>query len=191
VLNNPLMYTDTTGEFFGEALLVFTIVKAIFAVSAVFGAYALFENFKGGDSSMGQVSSVPSPSNNHSNTNMASSISQQSKGGGGRKLDWASVGGYDFEYSTPVASLQYRSSGGPYGISLIGNADPLQGIASPTGFMPNDGLDNSSHGITSEDVMDTVLDFVPIAGGLKDIYKGIRDGNGWQIGLGSGGIEFI
>jgi hypothetical protein len=35
---------------------------------------------------------------------------------------------------------------------------------------------------------DIVTDFIPIVGGAKDIYKGIRDGNGWQIALGVGGL---
>ncbi len=35
---------------------------------------------------------------------------------------------------------------------------------------------------------DTILDFVPIAGGVKDIYKGINEGNGWMVALGAGSI---
>lgn len=27
--------------------------------------------------------------------------------------------------------------------------------------------------------IDIATDFIPIVGGAKDIYKGIRDGNGW------------
>ena len=40
----------------------------------------------------------------------------------------------------------------------------------------------------AEDVLDTVLDFVPIVGGGKDIYQGIQDGNGWMVALGVGSI---
>ena len=40
----------------------------------------------------------------------------------------------------------------------------------------------------SEDVLDTILDFVPIVGGGKDIYQGIQDGNGWMVALGVGSI---
>ena len=54
--------------------------------------------------------------------------------------------------------------------------------------MPTDGLEDQGFSITSEDVIDTALDFVPIAGGVKDIYKGIRDGDGWQVAIGSGSI---
>ncbi len=42
--------------------------------------------------------------------------------------------------------------------------------------------------ITGEDVLDTALDFVPIVGGVKDIYKGVRDGNWWDVALGVGSI---
>ncbi|MDZ4147697.1 MAG: RHS repeat-associated core domain-containing protein [Flavobacteriaceae bacterium] len=43
-------------------------------------------------------------------------------------------------------------------------------------------------GISAGDVADTVLDFVPIAGGVKDIYNGINEGDGWQVALGAGFI---
>ncbi|MEA1786483.1 RHS repeat-associated core domain-containing protein [Arenibacter sp. GZD96] len=46
----------------------------------------------------------------------------------------------------------------------------------------------SGLGISGADVADTVLDFVPIAGGVKDIYKGINEGNGWMVALGAGSI---
>ncbi len=35
---------------------------------------------------------------------------------------------------------------------------------------------------------DTILDFVPIAGGVKDNYKGINEGSGWMVALGAGSI---
>ncbi len=57
--------------------------------------------------------------------------------------------------------------------------------------MPTDGVDDladQGFTITTEDVADTVLDFVPIVGGAKDIYKGIRDGDGWQVAIGAGSI---
>lgn len=47
---------------------------------------------------------------------------------------------------------------------------------------------NEGFNITGEDVVDTALDFVPIAGGVKDIYKGISDGDGWGVALGVGSI---
>ncbi|MEO1013139.1 MAG: hypothetical protein AAFX53_17730 [Bacteroidota bacterium] len=68
----------------------------------------------------------------------------------------------------------------------MAHADPLQGVTPPDGFVPNNGMDDSGFSITAEDVADTVLDFVPIAGGVKDIYKGIRDGDGWQVAMGAG-----
>lgn len=44
VLNNPLLYTDPSGEFIFASIALFTIVKAIFVASAVVGAYALAIN---------------------------------------------------------------------------------------------------------------------------------------------------
>ena len=43
-------------------------------------------------------------------------------------------------------------------------------------------------GVTTADVVDTVTDFIPFVSGGKDIYQGIRDGNGWQVALGAGSI---
>jgi RHS repeat-associated protein len=39
-----------------------------------------------------------------------------------------------------------------------------------------------------EKVADVVTDFIPLVSGGKDIYKGIRDGNWWQVGIGVGSI---
>jgi RHS repeat-associated protein len=33
--------------------------------------------------------------------------------------------------------------------------------------------------------LDIATDFVPLVSGAKDIYKGVRDGNWWQVGLGA------
>ncbi len=41
---------------------------------------------------------------------------------------------------------------------------------------------------TAEKVADVVTDCLPFVGGGKDIYNGIRDGDGWQIALGVGSI---
>lgn len=38
------------------------------------------------------------------------------------------------------------------------------------------------------DVADTATDFIPIVGSVKDIYKGVRDGDWVQIGIGAGGL---
>jgi hypothetical protein len=43
---------------------------------------------------------------------------------------------------------------------------------------------------TAEKVADVATDFIPIVGASKDIYKGIRDGNGWQVALGAGFLIF-
>jgi RHS repeat-associated protein len=44
--------------------------------------------------------------------------------------------------------------------------------------------DVGSTGSTTEKVIDIATDFVPLVGGGKDIYRGIRDGDWWQVGGG-------
>ena len=44
--------------------------------------------------------------------------------------------------------------------------------------------DVGSTGSTTEKVIDIATDFVPLVGGGKDLYRGIRDGNWWQAGIG-------
>jgi hypothetical protein len=43
---------------------------------------------------------------------------------------------------------------------------------------------------TAEKIADVVTDFIPIVGGAKDIYQGIKQGNGWKVALGVGSIAF-
>jgi RHS repeat-associated protein len=43
---------------------------------------------------------------------------------------------------------------------------------------------------TGEIVADVVTDFIPIVGGGKDIYQGIKEGKGWKVALGVGSIIF-
>lgn len=74
VLNNPLLYTDPSGEFIFESIALFTIVKAIFVASAVVGAYALIANLS--DASGGSESTQnigPTPSNSSNSSEIASS----------------------------------------------------------------------------------------------------------------------
>lgn len=51
-------------------------------------------------------------------------------------------------------------------------------------------VENRSEGESSalETGVDIATDFIPFVGSGKDIYKGIRDGNGWMIALGVGGL---
>lgn len=89
---------------------------------------------------------------------------------------------------TSFNNISFNDSG-VYGVSQLGSrADPLQGVPVPEGFVPTDGLEDQGFSITAEDVVDTVLDFIPLVGGAKDIYKGIRDGDGWQVAIGAGSI---
>jgi RHS repeat-associated protein len=41
---------------------------------------------------------------------------------------------------------------------------------------------------TAYKVVDVVTDFIPIVGGAKDIYHGVKEGNGWMVALGVGSI---
>jgi len=41
---------------------------------------------------------------------------------------------------------------------------------------------------TLGEVVDTATDFVPVVGSVKDVYKGIRDGDGLQVAMGVGGL---
>ncbi|WP_430967313.1 RHS repeat-associated core domain-containing protein [Spongiimicrobium sp. 2-473A-2-J] len=169
-LNNPLMYVDPSGEFFLEiAALIDIAVKVFFVASAILGTYSFIKNFSGGSGSRRKT--VPAPSNNGNNSKISSSISGPSRGNPKYNFELSDR----FEYSTPIipsTNFGNNHSGSAYGISQ--NGSTLQG---------NDGF-----GITAEDVVDTALDFVPIAGGINDIRKGIRDGNGWQVALGAGFI---
>ncbi len=189
VLNNPLMYTDPSGEE-PIAIIVAAVAALIFA-NAIFGnhdANPLIND--------GYLGSSPTPVNNQNNTQMASSMSRQSRGNGSLNdggwiplnipaIEAPSGGGIAFD------NMSFQS-GGAFGISQTGSADPLQGVPVPDNFVPNDGLDDQivdqGFNITAEDVLDTALDFVPIVGGAKDIYKGIRDGDGWMVALGVGSI---
>ncbi len=74
VLNNPLMYTDPSGEIIFElGAALFIAVKVIFAISAAVGAYALIKNL----SDQSQSGSAPSPPGINptpNSNNIASSI---------------------------------------------------------------------------------------------------------------------
>ena len=54
--------------------------------------------------------------------------------------------------------------------------------------LPSSGSENDGFSITTQDVVDTTLDFVPIAGGVKDIYRGLENDDGWQVAMGVGFI---
>lgn len=192
VLNNPLMYTDASGESWEAALVV--IAAVIAAASATVGVYALIKNYT--DTSTGSIKeAAPSPNNVQNNSKMASSMSRQSSGnsnlndGGWIPLNIPAIDAGGNSYTAPpVFNNMSSQDSGTYGVSQLGSQDPLQGIPVPDNFVPNDGLDDQNFNITAEDVLDTALDFVPIAGGIKDIYRGIQSGNGWMVALGAGSI---
>ena len=43
---------------------------------------------------------------------------------------------------------------------------------------------------TVEKIIDIGTDMLPIVGGVKDIYRGLRDGDGWQVAIGVGSLAF-
>ncbi len=56
------------------------------------------------------------------------------------------------------------------------------------GFDIQGRIDNDAYAVA-----ETLIDFVPIAGGLKDIYQGYQNGNGWQMAMGAGiiGLDIL
>lgn len=204
--NNPLSYVDPSGEFFlgGAEIGLFAIIAKW--VSVGLGALIIADSFLDlgifaapdvGYSSSSNTGPAPAPGNVQNNTQAASSMSSSGKrsafnDGGLVALDIPAVDaagsvinytlGNNFSYQNVV----------PTGISLTGRSDPLQGIPKPDGWEYNpeagDPTEPISEGftITAEDVADTVTDFIPFVGSGKDIYQGIRDGNGWQVALGVG-----
>ena len=82
-LNNPLMYTDWSGEYAeGSALVIAVIV--IFGISAAVGGYALIKNyFYNHNASTPSQTVAPTPSNVSDNSQIASSASRPSRGSPG------------------------------------------------------------------------------------------------------------
>ncbi|MBX3255088.1 MAG: hypothetical protein KF862_13175 [Chitinophagaceae bacterium] len=62
--------------------------------------------------------------------------------------------------------------------------------ASNKAVVNNESLKNADTESTGEKVVDVVTDFIPIVGGVKDIYKGVKEGKGWKVALGVGSIAF-
>ncbi|MFS4454737.1 RHS repeat-associated core domain-containing protein [Maribacter sp. 2304DJ31-5] len=198
VLNNPLMYNDPSGE---EGIIAALIIaaKIIVGLFAVTGIYGLIHNYAGKGSPSDIGSEPPSPSNNQNNSQISSSIAGSERrsafNDGGRialNIPAVDTSGNAINY-TLGNNFSFQDVS-PTGISLTGRADPLQGMARPEGWEYDPAADaqqfNEPEGfnITTEDVVDMALDFVPVVGGLKDIYNGIQEGNGWMVALGAGSI---
>tara|TARA_R110002124_G_scaffold287024_2_gene469952 strand:- start:1589 stop:2566 length:978 start_codon:yes stop_codon:yes gene_type:complete len=176
------MYVDINGDFIETFIAVVVIIaKAVFVASAAVGAYALISNLidqssNGSGSNPSQDSSLSSTSQNNSRE-IASSIPQIPNTG--YKLD------YGNNFGNYTISPEYNSVANNSISSAIGAAT----ASAVFGSIGNgNNLGGGDGGITTADVVDTALDFVPIAGGAKDIYQGIRDGDGWQVALGAGSI---
>ena len=175
VLNNPLMYVDPSGEFL-EWAVVWLVVKIVAAVTvATLGVLDIVNNRV--SSSSGSDPNSAGPSNSNNSQEIASGINNIP--GSGYRLD------YNYEYKFGIEEIATSPS--------ISAMNPLAALnhAALFGSTPNgNNLNNSETGfnITGEDVLDTALDFVPLVGGAKDIYKGIQSGDGWQVALGVGSI---
>lgn len=201
VLNNPLMYTDVNGEEFFSAIIAFLAVAWPYITgAAIIAAAAIWGDWDGAVQSSSFSNPAPAPSNTTTNTQNASSMSNPdpprgngniNDGGGRIPLNIPAIESsiHDGNVATVFDNMSVSTSGA-YGVSQIGSRDPLQGIPKPDNFVPNDGVapDESGFNITTEDVVDTVLDFIPFVGSGKDIYEGIRDGDGWQVALGAGSL---
>jgi RHS repeat-associated protein len=204
VLNNPLMYNDPSGEFVEPISAIIIIGYAIFGAAAAVGAYALVKNLFFNDfSQSSSANTAPTPSNNQNNSQSTSSMS-----GSGRRPAFSDGGGGPTALNIPAVDtsgniINYTlgnnfsfQNANPVGISSTGRADHLQGVARPEGWEYNPTADaqqfnkpvSEGFNITTEDVIDTALDFIPIVGGVKDIYKGIQEGSGWMVALGVGSI---
>ncbi|WP_452602781.1 colicin D domain-containing protein [Pontimicrobium sp. MEBiC06410] len=168
VLNNPLLYTDPSGELFLESLAVAFIVKALFVASAAVGTYALITNLT--DQSSGSGAKPANP------------ISATSRNNAQEITSGLSPYSLDYKLDKPIGVYQATSN-------------ESSNISDITSFVPiinhlanGNSLNGEGSGITAADIADTVTDFIPFVGSVKDIYQGIRDGNGWQVALGVGGL---
>lgn len=163
VMNNPLMYTDPTGEMYdphGSEQGVFSN-EAQVGLGALLASAASVINWKG--IRMRDVS-------DWTTKHIFRSIQDVGDWIGG----WFKKRSYD-----PVEEVNYE------GLS----SDPLSASSMPiSNELFNGGGSESNLGITAGDVADTVTDFIPIVGSGKDIYQGIRDGNWWQAAAGFGGL---
>ena len=63
-------------------------------------------------------------------------------------------------------------------------------ISAPSGGSETAPSENHGIGLSMSKVADVVTDFVPIVSGAKDIYRGFRDGNYLQAGLGILSVGF-
>ncbi|MEL6276598.1 MAG: RHS repeat-associated core domain-containing protein, partial [Bacteroidota bacterium] len=205
VLNNPLMYTDPSGEFFfcgGETALLWWGIGALAALLTA--NVAINSGWFDGGSAYAPTSyanPAPTPSNNRDNSQVASSLStgQMALNDGG--LIPLNIPAVETGGGSDISSLTFGNASfthvSPFGVSQTGSrissSDPLQGIPRPNGFTPTDGANDfmqqdQGFTITAEDVLDTAMDFIPFVGSFKDIYKGIRDGDGFQLAIGVGSL---
>ena len=145
------------------------MVAAIFVVgSALIAIHAFFENFENdgnsGETPIGENLGNP--------------------GNGGTAINDGSIPPWrEGVFDPPLFSTNELQYTDPPDIDLDAiNANRVWDPALEDGTSGQD----DGFAITGEDVLDTTLDFIPIVGSGKDIYKGIRDGDGWQVAMGVG-----
>jgi RHS repeat-associated protein len=181
VLNNPLMYVDTNGEFIETLIAVVVIIaKAVFVASAAVGAYALISNLidqSGNGSGSNPAQDSPLSSTNQNNSQeIASSMPRIPNSG--YRLD------YGNNFGNFAISPEYNS---------IANNSISSAIGAATASAMFDNIGNGNNlgggdgGITTSGVLRTLADFTPL-GSVLDIKEGIESGDGWQVALGVGSL---
>ena len=89
-------------------------------------------------------------------------------------------------HTTPHRAVRHKAISPPLA-SSTGIGIKMPGVNKPaihsSQAVENHGIGISWGGVA--DVVDKVTDYLP-GSGIKDVYKGIRDGNYWQVALGAG-----
>ena len=151
VFNNPLMFTDPSGEFAeGLAPWAISLIVGGFLTAAAI-IYPELTNIDAYGFGSPLEHSAPTPSQPRATETASGSQGSSTQVGQG------------------VLSNIFN------GLSGLG-----QGLGQR--------LKNIASGFTAADAVDIATDFIPIVGGVKDIYKGIQSGSWWQVGLGVGSI---
>lgn len=172
VLNNPLKYIDPTGETGVETIATIIAIVKWVAVAGVAGG--IIKNIVDQSNATTSINNAPQSSPIASESQTSSQRISNGYTNLSRELNMT----YSLDELNVVTN--------PSGMAISQEFNPI--VGSDASIRDSLNEDNDGFNITGADVLDTALDFVPIAGGVKDIYQGIRDGNGWLVALGVGSI---